>query len=368
MTRAALQLLAAALLISCDAAAAPQGAPAAAATATAAVEPPPQMLNVRFERAAARGGVAATLERLAAADRDPFWVGYHVPIVANHPYTCCWTSDWKPGPCRLEAKNQSWGSSDRDADRDAGPNVMVLFRLAAGEIGKVRAVSQECQLDLSGRRLVWLEDVDAADSLRALTALAAGGDGRRKGEDPAEEAVMAIAFHGLPEADAALADLAEEDNPSDVRETALFWLGQMRGRRGYEVLSRVVRQDPDEEIREKAVFSLSQSEVPEAAETIVEVARGDRSPEVRGQALFWLSQGRVKRPDAILEAVSRDPDPEVREQAVFALSQLPDDGIEHLVRLVRESRDSEVRKKALFWLGQSKDPRALDFLSELLAE
>ena len=321
MTRAALQLLVAALLISCDAAAAPQGAPATAAPANAAAaEPPPQMLNVRFERAAARRGVAATLERLAAADRDPFWVGYHVPIVAGRDYTCCWTSDWKPGPCRLEAKNQSWGSSDRDAERDAGPNAMVLYRLAAGEIGQVRAVSQGCQLDLSGRRLVWLEEVDAADSVRALAALAAGGSGRRKGEDPSEEAVMAIAFHGLPEADAALADLAEEeDNPSDVREAALFWLGQMRGRRGYEVLSRVVRQDPDEEIREKAVFSLSQSEVPEAADTIVEVARGDRSPEVRGQALFWLSQGRVKRPDAILEAVSRDPDPEVREQAVFAL-------------------------------------------------
>jgi hypothetical protein len=366
MTRAALQLLAAALLISCDAAAAPQGAPAAAAPTTA--EPPPQMLNVRFERAAARGGVAATLQRLAAADRDPFWVAYHVPIVADHPYTCCWTSDWKPGPCRLEATNQSWGSSDRDRERLAGPNAMILFRLAEGEIGKVRAVSQGCQLDLSGRRLVWLEDVDAVDSLRALTALAAGGDGRRKGKDPSEEAVMAIALHGLPEADAALAELAQEDNPSDIREAALFWLGQTRGRRGYEILSRVVRQDPDGEIREKAVFSLSQSEVPEAADTIVEVARGDRSPEVRGQALFWLSQGRVKRADAILEAVSRDPDPEVREQAVFALSQLPDDGTEHLVRLVRESRDSKVRKKALFWLGQSKDPRAMDFLSELLAE
>jgi HEAT repeat protein len=366
MTRAALQLLAAALLISCDAAAAPQGTPSTAAPAAA--EPPPQMLNVRFERAAARGGVAATLERLAAADRDPFWVGYHVPIVADHHYTCCWTSDWKPGPCRLEATNQSWGSSDSDAERVAGPNVMILIRLAEGEVGRVRAVSQGCQLDLSGRRLVWLEDVEAADSLHALAALAAGGDGRRQGKDPAEQAVMAIALHGLPEADAALADLVEEDKPSDIRQAALFWLGQTRGRRGYEILSRVVRQDPDEEIRGKAVFSLSQSEVPEATDTIVEVARGDRSPEVRGKALFWLSQGRVKRPDAILEAVSRDPDPEVREKAVFALSQLPDDGTEHLVRLVRESRDSEIRKKALFWLGQSKDPRALDFLSELLAE
>jgi HEAT repeat protein len=366
MTRAALQLLAAALLISCDAAAAPQSAPAAAATAAA--EAPPQIANARFERAAVQGGVAAALERLGKRDRDPFWVAYHVPIVADHPYTCCWTSDWKPGPCRLEARNQSWGSSDRDRERLAGPNLMVLLRLAEGEVGKVRAVSQGCQLDLSGRRLVWLDGVDAEDSLRALTALAAGGDGRRRGEDPAEEAVMAISLHGLPEADAALAELAQEGHPSDVREAALFWLGQTRGRHGYEILSHVVREDPDGEIREKAIFSLSQSELPEATDRIVEAARGDKSPEVRGQALFWLSQGQVTRPDAILEAVSRDPDPEVREEAVFALSQLPDDGTDLLVRVVRESRDPEVRKKALFWLGQSEDPRAMDFLSELLAE
>ena len=367
MTRAALQLLAAALLISCDAAAAPQGAPAAAAPSAA--EAPPQMVDVRFERSAAQGGVAATLERLGAADRDPFWVAYHVPIVAGHPYTCCWTSDWKPGPCRLEARNQSWGSSDRDRERTAGPNLMVLLRLAAGEVGKVRAVSQGCQLDLSGRRLVWLEDVDAEDSIRALAALATGGDGRRQGEDPAEEAVMAISLHGLLEADAALDELVQEGHPSDVREAALFWLGQTRGRRGYEILSRVVRQDPDGELREKAIFSLSRSEVPEAADRIVEVARGDRSPEVRGHALFWLAQTHEERSDVIFEAVSRDPDEEVREKAVFALSQLPDgEGTEMLVRLVRENRDPEVRKKALFWLGQSKDPRAMDFLSELLAE
>ncbi|MGH9360616.1 MAG: HEAT repeat domain-containing protein [Thermoanaerobaculia bacterium] len=364
MTRIALQLLAAALLLSCDAAAAPQ----AAQLPATAEEAPPQMTNVRFQREAVHRDLATTLARLGAADRDPFWVAYHVPIVEDHPYTCCWTEDWKPGPCRLEARSQSWGSSDRDRERAAGSNLMALLRLAGGEVGKVRAVSQGCALDLGGRRLVWLEDVDAEDSIRTLARLARAGGGR-KGEDPGEEAVMAISLHGLPQADAALEELATGGHAGDIREAALFWLGQTRGRRGYEILSRFVREEQDGELREKAVFSLSQSEVPEAADRIVEVARGDRSPEVRGQALFWLSQGRHKRPDAILEAVSHDPDSEVREEAVFALSQLPDGkGTEMLVQVVRESRDPEIREKALFWLGQSKDPRAMEFLSELLAE
>ena len=362
MTRIPLQLLAAALLLSCDAAAAPQAAPVPAALE----EAPPQMLNVKLERAAVHRDLAATWRRLGAQDRDPFWVGYHVPIVEDHPYTCCWTSDWKPGPCRLEGRNQSWGSSDRDRERAAGPNLMVLLRLGGGEVGRVRAVSQGCQLDLGGRRLVWLEDADPQDSVRALTALARANEGG-KGDDPAEEAVMAISLHGLPQADAALEELATGSEPEDIREAAIFWLGQTRGRRGYEVLSRVLREDPDQDIREKAIFSLSQSEVPEAVDRIVEVARGDRDPEIRSHALFWLSQGQETRSDVILEAVSRDPDPEVREQAVFALSQL-DDGTELLVRVVRESRDPELRKKALLWLGQSEDPRAMEFLGELLGE
>ncbi|HEX5758783.1 MAG TPA: HEAT repeat domain-containing protein [Thermoanaerobaculia bacterium] len=374
MTRSTLLPLAAALLLSCDAAAAPQpehaaqSPPGAAAPAAADPEAPPQVENARFERAMAQGGVAATLRRLGAGDRDAFWVAWYVPIVADHPYTCCWTSDWKPGPCRLEARNQSWGNSDRERERAAGPNLAVLVRMADGAIGRVRAVSQGCGLDLGGRRLVWLDGVDPEDSLRALTGLAREGGGGRKGDDPAEEAVMAISLHGLAQADAALEALATGEHRTSVREAALFWLGQTRGRRGYEVLSRVVRRDPDGEIREKAVFALSQSEVPEAADTIVEVARGDRSAEVRGQALFWLAQGQEQRPQVILEAVSRDPDPEVREEAVFALSQLEDEGVELLVRVVRESRDPEIRRKALFWLGQSEDPRALEFLSDLLGE
>lgn len=440
MLRHPIQLLLAALILSCDATAAPgpdpgpaaqeTAAPAAGATAAAGQ---PDIRSARLERATVRGGVAATLDRLAAGG-DPFWVAYSVPVVAGQHYTCCWTGDWnkgaslKRGPCKLEGKNLAWGSTDDENHLPAGP-VVVLLRSADRRIEQVRVASHGCPLDAGDRRFVWLDGVDPGDSIQALERIARGAGTRGSKHDPEEEAVMAIAWHGVPAADLVLEEIADDESTGDVREAAIFWMGQARGRRGYEVLSRIVRQDPDPDIREKAIFSMSQSEVPEAGSTIAEVAKSDRSadvrskalfwlaemgdaravpaildaierdpemredavfaltqvpdgggvehlerlaqgsrdPEVRGKALFWLSQEETERPELIFKAVFEDPDPEVREQAVFALSQLEDGGgTKLLLRVVRESRDPEVRKKALFWLGQSDDPAAMDALSDLL--
>ena len=52
---------------------------------------------------------------------------------------------------------------------------------------------------------------------------------------------------------------------------------------------------------------------------------------------------------------------------MFALSQLPkDEGVPLLIKVARTNTNLEVRKQAMFWLGQSKDPRAIDFFSEVL--
>jgi HEAT repeat protein len=43
-----------------------------------------------------------------------------------------------------------------------------------------------------------------------------------------------------------------------------------------------------------------------------------------------------------------------------------DEGIPLLIEVARTNRNPEVRRKAVFWLGQSRDPRALDFIEEIL--
>jgi hypothetical protein len=37
-----------------------------------------------------------------------------------------------------------------------------------------------------------------------------------------------------------------------------------------------------------------------------------------------------------------------------------------LINVAKTNKNPAVRKQAIFWLGQSKDPRALDYLEEIL--
>lgn len=319
----------------------------------------PKVDDARFETAT---GSLSEVAGRAGRGGQPVWIAWSVPVVEGQGYTCCWSRDWKPSSCQLEAQNQSQGSSDDDPRKD--PYLTVLVRLQDGKVERIRSVSASCPLNAGGRRFVWLEGVQPEESVRFLTGLV-------KRNEVDEEGLDALALHRNSGALDALAEFAGSPRYAmDVREHALFWLGQARGRAGYEVVARVLREDKDDDLREKALFGLSQSPVPEAGEVLVRTARADRSPGVRSQAMFWLSQmDHPQAPATILEAIARDADPEVREQGVFALSQLPGGkGVPLLIRLGRESRDREVRKQALFWLAESDDPEAVKFLEKMLEE
>jgi len=214
-------------------------------------------------------------------------------------------------------------------------------------------------IEAGGRTLTGVDDVKPAESLALLSSLVAAGDeatakqldgGHSAGRDKVtDSALMAIAVHEGPAADDVLERFITLTQPERIRKKAAFWMGNMRGRRGYEALSRLVRDDPSDKVREQGVFALSQSEVPEAVDAMIRVAQKDASTHVRGQALFWLGQKAGKK-------------------AVFALSQLPkEEGVPMLIQVAKTNRNPEVRKQAMFWLGQSGDSRALAFFQEVLA-
>ena len=101
---------------------------------------------------------------------------------------------------------------------------------------------------------------------------------------------------------------------------------------------------------------------------LLEFAKNDPSTRVRGEAIFWLAQagGRKWRAD-ISSVIENDPDTQLKEKAVFALSQMPqDEGVPLLINVAKTNKNPAVRKKAIFWLGRTNDPRALDFLEEIL--
>jgi hypothetical protein len=341
-----------------------------------------RIVNAKLTSRSAAPGLEREFRAAQAGQTAPAWFAYAVPMAGEHHQICCY-SDWSDkgppcgGRCWLEGRDavSSFTSSDPEQARrvhlERG-NLILLFRVEQGKVGKVRTFSEDCELDAGGLPVVWFTDVRPPESVALLnrfvsttdSALASDSDHRRQ----AKNALAAIALHADPAADQALERYAATTQPDWLRRDVTFWLGSARGPAGYHLLHRMLRDDPSERVREQAVFGLRVSKEPQAVDAMIATAKNDRSARVRGQALFWLAQkAGQKSAAAITEAIEGDPDTEVKKKAVFALSQLPkDEGVPLLIQVARTNRNPAVRKQAIFWLGQSNDPRALAFFEEVL--
>ncbi len=335
--------------------------------------------HARFQTAPLSGGLQDTIQRLSSGSPGgPPWIAWEEPM-AGQRSICCFDTmddvDRSPcgGRCFLDDAHRYSGFFDSDsgdcAQLNGADRLLVFVRFEDGAPRTLRTFSGNCSIDAGGSAVVWLTGVAAPESVAFLKTLVDDPNlSRKKTKRSGEPALSAIAFHDDPSADVALESLVAAANPEPVRRQAAFWLGNARGRRGFEVLRGLARSDPSEEFRKQVTFALSQSPEPEALDTLIGMARNDRAAEVRGQALFWLAQKAGKKAaGAIEDAIHDDPETEVKKKAVFALSQLPgDEGVAQLIRVARTNRNPAVRKQAVFWLGQSRDPRALAFFEEIL--
>ncbi len=335
--------------------------------------------HARFRTASLSDGLEHTIRRLLAdSPGGSQWMAWEEPM-AGQRYICCFDTldDVERSPCGgrcfLQDEHRNSGFLDSDsgdcAEQSGTDRLLVFVRFEGKEPRTLRTFSQNCSIDAGGSTLVWLTGVAPADSVAFLVKLVDDPDlARKKGKRSGEPALSAIAFHDDPSADLALEKLVGPATPEPVRRQAAFWLGNARGRRGFEVLRGLARSDPSEQFRKHVAFALSQSKEPEAVDTLIGMARSDRATEVRGQALFWLAQKAGRKAASTIEnAINDDPETEVKKKAVFALTQLPkDEGVPELIRVARTNRNPAVRKQAVFWLGQSRDPRALAFFEEIL--
>ena len=335
---------------------------------------PPRIINGRVTTQAA-GTLQSTFGGLVSGQAEAGWVGYSVPTVAGDRVMCCFDSGdgtsyvsgsmssgrYCCGACRLEpsagsptqAREAAPPRAAGPVPLEAGSRMIVLFRIAAGRVERIRVFSDECELDAGGRPVTWLDGVHPADSvalLESFAVLPAAG----RGDTVMDGAVTAIALTGDPSADSALDRLAAVSQPEAVRRKVMFWLGNSRGAHGLATLQQVLRSDPSEEVKKAAVFGVSQSREAAAFDVLAGLARADAEPKVRSEAVFWLSQKSDPRASGvILQALEKDPSPEVRKRAVFALSQLKDNaGVEALIATAKTSADAAVRGEAIFWLGQ----------------
>lgn len=103
--------------------------------------------------------------------------------------------------------------------------------------------------------------------------------------------VCALVTEDFDDWERLLAIARDEDRPEDIRESAIFWLGQEASEVATEGLVKIVEDDNVElEIREHAIFSLSQQGIDQAFPALKKVALTSKHPQLRENALFWLAQ------------------------------------------------------------------------------
>ena len=211
----------------------------------------------------------------------------------------------------------------------------------------------------------WLSQVKSDEALEALEAILAETD------DPQiqERAVFALSQHGSPRAAEILMKLAERPGASrEIREQAIFWIGQNPQLGGVRYLLDLYPRLDDPELKERAVFAISQTDTEESRRWLLERLRdGSESVEVRKMALFWAGQSKGVSVADLQGLYGSLPDVEMREQVIFVASQRKEaQAVDFLMEVARTEKDPELRERAIFWLGQSKDPRIAEFLLSLI--
>jgi len=350
--------------------------PEQASTAPAQAAEAPRIENAKLETRAAGTSLDATLREIATTAEKAEWVGYHVDEVAGEHGVCC-NNNWNDGncgTCRLEKENGGTSSktrTDGNIKLESSRRLVVLYRLEAKQVVRIRIASDDCTLDAGGLPFVWLTRVKPTESVALLATYVHGSNFEDRGDRGiGNGALTAIALHADASADRGLESFVMPEQREELRRQTAFWMGAARGSVGLVALQHMAKTDPSSDVRAHVAFALSVSHEPGALDEMIRMAHDDASSHVRGQALFWLAQKAGKKAiGTITGAIENDPDTDVKKKAVFALSQLPkDEGVPKLIEVAQTNRNPAVRKQAMFWLGQSNDPRALQFFEKVLTQ
>ncbi|MEP6551816.1 MAG: HEAT repeat domain-containing protein, partial [Gemmatimonadales bacterium] len=188
-------------------------------------------------------------------------------------------------------------------------------------------------------------------------------------ENIKEQALFALSQQNDPRAQQILRDFAARESESeDLRDKAIFWLGQRRSTENTEFLRNLYSRLTNQDLKEKVLFSLSQQKGSGNEQWLMSIVVNPKEDiELRKKALFWAGQSGVATSE-LSSLYNRLTDNEIKEHMIFVFSQRQSDraAMDKLFDIAKNEKDPELRKKAIFWLGQSRDPRVQQFLMDMI--
>ncbi len=175
-------------------------------------------------------------------------------------------------------------------EEDPCTDASVLMRIEDGRVASLEIIGcRERARELAGSRpprdLGLVDGPACAEFLLSLVRDLPGNS--------AEEAVVGAAISRDAVVWPQLLELARDDDlDGEVRESAVFWLGQDTAEKATEGLEAILDDaDEDLELREHAIFALSQGgDSREALPTLKRIAENSPHPQLRQTAIFWLAQ------------------------------------------------------------------------------
>jgi hypothetical protein len=188
-------------------------------------------------------------------------------------------------------RGDRWFSRGGGGDSGCVPGpAEVDLRVRSGVVQRVELVDVA---ERSSRDVRHLGDVEPAEAARSLLAFAEGG----ATQAAARDALLPAFLADVPELWRDLARVAgDRALPADLRERALFWLGQEAAAAATADIAAVASaDDEDQDVREAAVFALFQRPPEESVPILMDLARSAGQAKTRKAALFWLAQAEDAR-------------------------------------------------------------------------
>ena len=216
--------------------------------------------------------------------------------------TPAWVGYRVPIARRSDAALQTYAGCCGQCRLAPPTDLVVLARVQRGEVLELRPLAVDCDMDAGGMPLIWFEPVTAEASVAWLNTLAT----------------------------------APPEGRGRTADQALSAIGQHAGQA--------------------------------AAASLVRFAQSGTTTQVRGRALVFLAQRAADQALPTIDAaIQKDPDIEIKKLAVNALTKFPNgEGIPRLMEIARTHPNVEMRRQAMLRLGDTKDPRAVDFFSQIL--
>jgi HEAT repeat protein len=247
----------------------------------------------------------------------------------------------------------------------------ALFVLAdKADASRARDVLRAIALDTSDDREVraqavfWLSEVPGEETLDLLAEIADSTSDR----EFANRVIFAISQHDDPRSWEMLRNYARDDAlDAELRKQAIFWIGDEGGADALPFLIELYSSITNVDLRRQILFAVSETGSPDAKPWLLERARDTTEAlDVRRQALFWTAEVGITA-EELTELYRSFDEPGFREHLIWLIAEEGgDDSVELLIEIARNDPDPDMRTKAIFWIGDSDDPRAAEYLLELL--